>query len=192
MRPSASRLTGDRPRESTDTIGDISEDDGVKMLSIQVDLRNRGLHGEFLAISAQSANGAGIAQLPVGYACLAKASHVPGMLSPKSRWNKAFERAAYSLARRAPKDLLCSSIEQNDPLIGIHADDRIHGRLQDALNLLAAFAKSLFGLEPLDEPMPRLHLAGTWTKITCRCSLSPRVFPGLVYDCAAPWAPSTS
>jgi hypothetical protein len=59
------------------------------------------------------------------------------MLGPEMRWNKALKGTAYGLARRGPKDLFCGSIEQNDPLVSIRADDRVHRRLQNPLNFAA-------------------------------------------------------
>ena len=121
--------------------GDVAQDNRVNLLPLDLDMGDRGLDGKFLPVRAQTGERPQIAHRPAGDAGVAKLGHVPAMRLAEARRDEPVERLPQRFPGRAAEHLLRRLVEDRDALPGINADDRVHGRPDDAGEPRAAFPR---------------------------------------------------
>ncbi len=122
---------------------DVPQDHRRQMLAAHLDMRNRRLDREFLAIGPEAADGAEGAHLAVGHARLGEVPDVVVVRRAQPLGHEHGERLVDSLFAGQPEHPLGGGVEQDDAVALIDRDDRIHGGIDDALKPASGSAKLL-------------------------------------------------
>nr|WP_308419599.1 hypothetical protein [Chitinimonas koreensis] len=135
----AQRLLG------ADPLGDVAQDHGVEACAVLLDLGDRGVDREFLAVAAQPGDDAGRAhpaRADAGGAELADVLPVNGAIAVGQ---EPVERRADRAVARAAEHRFGGGVEQHHALRLVDGDDGIHGRFDDAADARLDIAQGRVG-----------------------------------------------
>src|SRR6185295_15134815 len=111
---------------------DITQDDGEELLASDLDLRDRRLDGELLAVPAEAAQSAQEAHRACRDSGGSELLDVARMAAAKSGGDELVEGLADRLVSGAAEHPLGRQVEEHDVLVVADGDDRIHRRVDDA------------------------------------------------------------
>src|SRR5215510_13414824 len=113
-------------------IADVADDGGEELVSVFVDLRNRRLDRELLAVGPQTEKRARLSHRPLRHVRFAEDADVLAMRRAEPPRDKAVQALSQGLGRRAAEHLLSRRVEKHDALILIDGNDRVHRRGKNA------------------------------------------------------------
>src|SRR5215510_1135623 len=107
-------------------------------MSAVVNLRDRSLDRELLAVGPQAEKRMRLAHRPLRHVSFAEDADVLAMRRAEALRDEAVQTLSQSLGGRAAEHLLGSRVEKHDALTLIDGDDRVHRRGQNAGELCLA------------------------------------------------------
>ena len=116
----------------TQPLGDVAQDDRVQLALGGLQLRDRRLHRELLAALAQPHDHGAVAHAARGHAGLAEALHRLRVAGAKARRHQQAQRAAADFVDAPAEDPFGGAVVQDDVLLRVHGQDRVHGRVEQA------------------------------------------------------------
>ena len=114
-----------------DTCGDIAQDHRKQVLAILGVVGNRSLDGKFFAVGAQCHQHRSAAHAARCHAGLTEALDMRAVTLAKPLRDELVQRQPDYCLTRPAKSLLRCCVEQDNPLIAVHRNDRVHGGFND-------------------------------------------------------------
>ena len=108
-------------------------------------LRDGSFDREFLAVSPETHQRAGRVHRSAGNTCVSEPADVLPMGFAEPERDEFIQRLTEGLFRRAAKNLLCRPVKDDNPLVVIHRNDRVHRGTDDAEQPVLALSKGILG-----------------------------------------------
>src|SRR5262249_47994790 len=115
------------------TLGSVSNKKGEEVPAPRFNLRDGRFYREFFASGTQSPQCTQVAQSTIRDSAFARAADTGAVFSAEAFRNETLNGIPHYFICRAAEHVLRGSVEQHDPLSIIDSDDRVHRRLNDAL-----------------------------------------------------------
>src|SRR5574340_459605 len=122
-------------------LADIAQDDGEEPAALHLDLGNGSFHLEDLAIGPPAMHTARAGQLAAAYPGTGEGAHLSSMPLAGLFGQQRLDGLAEGFGSRQAEHQLGCRIELHDPMAVVHADDGLHGRLDQARENLFALAR---------------------------------------------------